>query len=97
MRLIIEDAKNLKLKQDFLWIGTATLVTVIIWVSYSVYSAFNTSQTDPEIQLLLNQFNPNLDMDTLMSLEQKFIPPDDFTVNRVNVNPVSSASASVSR
>lgn len=80
MRLIIQDSKHLKLKQDLLWIGTTTLVTVIIWIAYAIYSAYNQPAFDPDIEELIAPLNPSLDQETLLSLENRFIPPEPYTI-----------------
>ena len=76
MRLIIQDSKHLKLKQDLLWIGTTTLVTVIIWIVYAIYSAYNQPTFDSDIEQLITPLNPSLDQETLLSLEDRFVPPE---------------------
>ena len=101
MRIIIQDVKHLQLKQDLLWVGTATLVTVIIWISYTIYVAFNKTSIDSEVAKLLEPLNPSLDQATLMTLDERFVPPEDFTPLVLSPSgnphplppPVSSASA----
>lgn len=80
MRIIIQDTKHLKVKQDLLWVGTATLVTVIIWVVYTVYVAFNKTTIDTSVEKLLTPLNPSLDQNALASVDDRFLPPEDFTV-----------------
>jgi hypothetical protein len=96
MRIIIQDVKHYKLKQDLLWVGTATLVTVIIWVAYSIYLAFNKTTVDPEVNRLLQPLNPSLDQQTLMSLDDRFTPPDQFTPVGVVTKTYSSNQELVS-
>lgn len=84
MRIIIQDTKHLKIKQDLLWVGTATLVTVIIWVVYAVYVAFNRSTVDTSVEKLLTPLNPSLDQAALTRLNDRFVPPADFTILVVN-------------
>jgi hypothetical protein len=79
MRIIIQDVKHLKLKQDLLWVGTATLVTVIFWVAFAIYTAFNKNTIDPSVQKLLTPLNPSLDQEALAVLDDRFIPPENFT------------------
>ena len=80
MRIIIQDVKHLKIRQDLLWVGTATLVTVIMWVVYAVYATLNRSTVDPSIQKLLTPLNPSLDQEALAVLDNRFIPPENFTI-----------------
>jgi hypothetical protein len=80
MRIIIQDVKHLKIKQDLLWIGTTTLVTIILWVAYAIYTAFNQSSIDPAIKKLLEPLNPSLDQTALEVVKQRFVVPDDFTI-----------------
>lgn len=79
MRIIIQDVKHLKLKQDLLWVGTATLVTVIFWVAFAIYTAFSKTSVDPSVQKLLTPLNPSLDQEALAVLDDQFIPPESFT------------------
>jgi hypothetical protein len=80
MRLIIEDTKHLHLAQDMLWVGTFTLVTVIIWISYSIYLTFTKPIVDPDISRLLEPLNPTLDQATLQNLNSRFNPPTNINV-----------------
>lgn len=80
MRLILENASQLKFKENMLWIGVMTLATVFIWVSYSVYSAVNKSTIDPNVNKLLTPLNPNLDQELLADLDNRFKPADQFTI-----------------
>ena len=80
MRIIIQDIKHLKLKQDLLWVGTTTLVTVILWVAFAIYTAFNKSTIDPSVNKLLEPLNPSLDQVALDSLKNRFVPPEEFTI-----------------
>jgi hypothetical protein len=83
MRIIIQDVQHLKLKQDLLWLGTATLVTVVIWISYAIYAAFNKTTVDSEVQKLLTPLTPTLDRVTLSSLDNRFVPPETFPIYNV--------------
>lgn len=74
MRLIIEDLKHLKLKENLLWLGTSTLVTVIIWIVFAIYSAYTKVQLDPEVQSLLKPFNPSLDQTALKLVSDQYLP-----------------------
>jgi hypothetical protein len=104
MRIIIQDVKHLKIKQDLLWVGTATLATVVIWIGYAIYMAFNVTTVDPAVKKLLTPLNPSLDQQALTILDNRFIPPDNFTPivtlgdnNHRVPNPPRLASPSASR
>ncbi|OGV96806.1 hypothetical protein A2W24_03140 [Microgenomates group bacterium RBG_16_45_19] len=80
MRLIIEDTKHLNLAQDLLWVGTFTLVTVIIWIVYGVYVTFTKPYPDSDTSQLLTPLNPTLDQEMLHNLSQRFAPPSDLVI-----------------
>lgn len=80
MQLVLHNAKNLKFKQDLLWVGVSTLATIIIWIIYSIYVAFTTPTTDNEINKLLTPINPILDKETLSQLEDVYYPPETYTI-----------------
>jgi hypothetical protein len=79
MRLIIDNSRHLKLKENLLWLGTATLVTVVIWVVYAIYVAYNKPQLDLEVQSLLAPLDPNLDEQTIQMLGEPITLPEEFT------------------
>jgi hypothetical protein len=79
MRLIIDSSRHLKFKENLLWLGTTTLVTVVIWVVYTIYAAYSRPQLDPEVQALLTPLNPTLDREAIQMLGDLVIPPDEFT------------------
>jgi hypothetical protein len=78
MRIIIQDIRHLQLKQDLLWVGTATLATVIIWIAFAIYTAFNQNTTDLEVKKLLTPLNPSLDQQALSYLSDRYVPPLEF-------------------
>lgn len=80
MRIIIQDIRHLKLKQDFLWVGTVTLVTVIMWITYAIYAAFQKSTVDPEITKLLTPLNSSLDQEAINIIDSRYQPPEEFTI-----------------
>jgi hypothetical protein len=80
MRIIIQDVRHLKLKQDFLWVGTVTLVTVILWIAYAIYAAFQQSTVDPEIVKLTAPLNPTLDQTAISIIDNRYRPPTDFAI-----------------
>ena len=80
MRLILHDANQFKFKQDLLWVGVSTLATVVIWIMFSIYSAFTQTTIDPEVQKMLSPINPTLDKSVLAKLEDVYYPPDNYTI-----------------
>ncbi len=80
MRLIVHDYKHLKLKQDLLWVGTSTLVTVIFWIAYAVYSSFTKEYSDPLIEQLATPLDPTINQEVLNSLSDRHVPPEPFVV-----------------
>jgi hypothetical protein len=54
MRILFQSANQLKYREEMLWLGTTTtLATVIIWIIYAVYVAYNTPVVDEQVQNLL--------------------------------------------
>lgn len=80
MRLILTKASHFKMKQNLLWFGTTTFVTVLFWIIYSVYIAFSHTEVDPQVQQLLTPLNPTLNEETLAIFEDRYQPPDEYTI-----------------
>lgn len=98
MRLIIDDVRHLKLRENLLWLGTITLVTVLIWIFYSIYAAFTKPFEDPQIAGLLKPFNPELDQEAITLLGEEVVPPADFTIiNQTALNPAPYSQANASK
>jgi len=98
MKLIVNDVKHLKLKETLLWLGLSTGFTVFVWVSYSVYAALNKPTFTDEIIELSQPIDPTLNKAALDSLEQRFNPPDAFTVVEApGVSPTVRVSTSSGR
>lgn len=87
MRLIIEDVRHLKLREQMLILGMTTLVTVVMWITYAIYIAYNKPQVDEEVVGLLSPLDPNLDQETLTGLEGRVAPPTEFTIVREGEAP----------
>lgn len=80
MRLLISNANQFKVKQDLMWVGILTFVTALVWITYSIYLAYNTSTIDSEVSALLDPLNPTLDQETLSQVSNRFKPPEDFLI-----------------
>lgn len=80
MRILIQTASQLKFKEELLWLGTTTLATVIIWIIYAVYVAYNTPMVDPDVQSLLRPLNPTLNDEILKTLPGRYVPQEPYTI-----------------
>lgn len=80
MRLLLSNPNQFKLKQDLLWVIILTFITIIIWISYSIYLAYNKSTIDPEVTALLEPLNPALNQKALDILASQIEIPSDFTI-----------------
>jgi hypothetical protein len=80
MRLIISNANQFHIKKDLLWVVVMTFVTILVWISYSIYLAYNTSTIDPQVTSLMEPLSPILDQKALDYLSEKNDPPTEFTI-----------------
>lgn len=80
MRILFQSANQLKYREEMLWLGTTTLATVIIWIIYAVYVAYNTPVVDEQVQNLLKPLTPTLDATTLQGLNQRYTPQEPYTI-----------------
>ena len=62
---------NLKQKQAFLRVLVFSLLTVMIWVGFSLFRSQQRTVIPPELLQLAVPLNPNVDLDTVTRLEQK--------------------------
>lgn len=83
MRIIIDNIRELKLKETLLWLGTITLVTILLWIGYTVYSSYRKPTVDNSIQALRKPLNPSIDLVTLDSLEDRIVLPETFAVTKI--------------
>ena len=96
---------QVNLKNDLLKIGILSLVLVIIWIIISVNNISQKSTTPPEVQDLLTEFDPSLNIEAVKSLNGRYSPPDQFEVRKnannreettpVRPRPISSPSPSL--
>lgn len=80
MRLLLSNPNQFKLKQDLLWVIILTFITILIWISYSIYLAYNKSTIDPEVTALLEPLNPTLNQKALDILASQREIPSEFTI-----------------
>lgn len=80
MRLLLSNPNQFKLKQDLLWVIILTFITILIWISYSIYLAYNKSTIDPEVTALLEPLNPTLNQKALDILARQREIPSEFTI-----------------
>lgn len=94
MRILFQSANQLKYREEMLWLGTTTLATVIIWIIYAVYVAYNTPVVDEQVQNLLKPLTPNLDATTLKGLNQRYTPQEPYTILvQPGTNPIRSTTS----
>lgn len=80
MRLLLSNPNQFKIKQDLLWVIMLTFITIIIWISYSIYLAYNKSTIDPEVTALLEPLDPSLNQKALDILASQIEIPSEFTI-----------------
>lgn len=99
MRITLETISQLKFRRNLLIIGTLSLVSTLLWMSYSLYDVYRKDDTDPEIQQYLEPLNPSLDLDTLNSLQDRYMPPSDFTIlaREADANGTSQRQITITR
>jgi hypothetical protein len=92
-----------KLKASLLYIGIATLVTVTVWISVSLYSALSKPVIDPQIEAIIKPLNPGLDSQVLIDYDAtRTRPPAQFQIistlkegnqtTQVIIDPFTTAS-----
>jgi hypothetical protein len=97
MRILFQSANQLKYREEMLWLGTTTLATVIIWIIYAVYVAYNTPVVDEQVQNLLKPLNPNLNATTLQGLTQRYTPQEPYTIIvQPGTSPIRSTTSTTS-
>lgn len=80
MQLIVDNPRNFKFRENLLWLGLTSLITVLIWIGYSIYTAYNTSVPDEDVALLLEPLSPELDTELLAELLQRQEPTGQFSI-----------------
>lgn len=87
MRLALESVRQLKFRRNLLLIGSLGLVSILIWMSYSLYDIYRKDIVDPEVDQYLKPLNPSLDLGTLESLQDRYEPPSDFSIIGIDRQP----------
>jgi hypothetical protein len=91
-----------RLKASLLYLGIATLITVMVWISVSLYASLSKPVIDPHIQTIIKPLNPGLDSQVLIDYNAtRTRPPDQFQiistvkegnqVSQVIIDPFSTA------
>lgn len=80
MRLLISDPKNWRFKKYALQVGVLSLVTVVLWVAFELQQTYSTSTVPLDVEKHLEPLVPSLDTETLQSLNDRYVPPETFTV-----------------
>ena len=71
---------QLKQKQTIVRILVFSLVTVMIWVGFSLFRSQRKTVISPDLQQLALPLNPNLDLETVSRIEQKrSFQPDELS------------------
>jgi len=60
-----------QLDRDIVTVLVATLITVVCWVGFEVYRAYNHRQVPEVVQKYLQEFDPKLDTTVLDKLEKR--------------------------
>ena len=94
MRLLPDNRLIGKLKINVFYMSVITLMTVVVWIGFSVYQSLSKNTVDTSIQKLITPINPTLDTDTLSQFQQSRVtPPLEFqiiTLIRKNNQPVQA-------
>ena len=76
--------KNLRRKQNFMYIMLLSLVTIVVWIGFSIFLSQEKNPIDPELIKMSLPLNPNINMQVLNTLQQKKDYSDaelkDFTI-----------------
>lgn len=81
MKLVDEKRQLQKFKSNLFYFGILSLVTVIVWVGFSVSKLYFKETTDSEIQSLIKPLKPSLESDVLEKFKQtRSYAPETFTI-----------------
>lgn len=70
-----------KLRAGLLYVGVVTVITVVIWVSVSIYASYSKPSIDPDIQAIIKPINPSLDNQVLINYSSSRVrPPEQFQI-----------------
>jgi len=78
MSNVKREIAGLKIRQQVLYILIFTLVTIIVWVFFSLFLSQKKEASDPQLLQLAKALNPNLDTQIIGELERKrqYVPAD---------------------
>lgn len=62
---------SLKQKQAFLKVLIFSLVTIMIWVGFSIFRSQNTTSISPELLALAVPLNPNINLNVINTIKNK--------------------------
>lgn len=67
------------LRKDLSRLAVLSLVTVVIWISVSVYKTLNKSQLAPDVKKQILPLTTSIDLDTMEAIKQRqTVPPADW-------------------
>lgn len=68
-------------RAGLMYVGIVTVITIVIWVSVSVYSSYSKPTIDPDIEAIIKPLNPSLDNQVLIDYSSSRIsPPEQFQI-----------------
>lgn len=84
---------SLQQRQIFMRLLIFSLITVMVWVFFSLFRTQQQTQIPPELLKLAEPLNPTIDLDTLNKIEQErgFSASDmqGFSIYRIERDPTS--------
>jgi len=70
-----------KFGKNILVLSIMTLITVIVWVGYEVYSTYTQATVPRIIKELTKPLNPNIDEEAIEDIQEKYqIPEEELNV-----------------
>lgn len=70
-----------KFGKNILVLSIMTLITVIVWVGYEVYSAYTQTTVPRIIKELTTPLNPRIDEEAIEDIEEKYqIPEEELNI-----------------
>jgi len=63
--------KSLNNQQNFLRILIFSVVTIMIWIAFTIFRTQQTTQISPELQKMALPLTPTIDMDVISRIDQK--------------------------
>jgi len=70
-----------KFGKNILILSITTLITVVVWVGYEVYSAYTQTTVPKIIRELIKPLSPNIDEATIEDIQEKYqIPEEELNI-----------------